>query len=77
MLNLNKIEKSFLFIMSVSVSNTEEIMPDDDTGCAMCGKIIKTKYISEKIDNLYYVFHSDDCAIFFKKFRSVYGKDFC
>ena len=54
-------------------------MSDSYSKCTMCGKIIKikTKYVSEKIDDSYYIFDSEYCAMIFKRFRSVYGKDFC
>ena len=54
-------------------------MSDRNSECMMCGKIIKikTKYVSEKIDDAYYIFDSEYCAMIFKRFRSVYGKDFC
>lgn len=42
--------------------------------CAMCGKIIlQHKIFDETIDNDKYVFDSQDCVIFFKKFKSLYG----
>jgi hypothetical protein len=47
--------------------------------CAMCGKKInepKNQVLVEKIDDTNYVFDSEDCALFFKKFKSLYGNNF-
>ena len=47
--------------------------------CAMCGKKIselKKQILIEKIDEENYVFDSEDCALIFKRFRSLYGKNF-
>ena len=47
--------------------------------CAMCGKKIneqKKQVLVEKIDNTNYIFDSDDCALIFKRFRSLYGNNF-
>ena len=48
--------------------------------CAMCGKPIVTTtakpLIIEQVDGLDYAFDSGDCALIFKKFRSVYGEGF-
>jgi len=54
-------------------------MSDEYSKCIMCGKIIKIKtmHISEKIDDVHYIFDSEYCVMIFKRFRSVYGKDFC
>jgi len=51
---------------------------NDDT-CAMCGKKIneqKKLVLVEKIDDANYIFDSEDCALIFKKFRSLYGNNF-
>ena len=42
--------------------------------CALCGnKVISKKYntVEEIIDGTSYTFDSNDCALMFKKFRSV------
>jgi hypothetical protein len=47
--------------------------------CAMCGKPIATTakpLIVEQVDGLEYAFDSSDCALIFKKFRSLYGDGF-
>jgi hypothetical protein len=45
--------------------------------CAMCGKAIASKpYTVEQVDGLEYAFDSGDCALIFKKIRSVYGEGF-
>jgi hypothetical protein len=47
--------------------------------CAMCGKKInepKNQVLMEKIDDTNYIFDSEDCALFFKKFKSLYGNNF-
>ena len=46
--------------------------------CAMCGKKINElkQVLVEKIDDANYVFDSEDCALIFKKFRSLYGNNF-
>lgn len=47
--------------------------------CALCGRVInareKTPTI-ERLDGRKYSFDTGDCALMFKKFRSVYGKTF-
>jgi predicted nucleic acid-binding Zn ribbon protein len=49
-----------------------------ESKCALCGKTIteKSKLISEVIDEILYNFDTDDCALMFKKFSSVYGREF-
>jgi len=47
--------------------------------CAMCGKKIneqKKQILVEKIDDANYIFDSEDCALIFKRFRSLYGNNF-
>ena len=47
--------------------------------CAMCGKKIieqKNQVLVEKIDDANYIFDSEDCALIFKRFRSLYGSGF-
>ena len=47
--------------------------------CAMCGKKIsepKKQVLVEKIDDANYIFDSNDCALIFKKFKSLYGNNF-
>jgi len=47
--------------------------------CAMCGKKInepKKQVLIEKIDDAHYIFDSADCALIFKRFRSLYGNNF-
>ena len=47
--------------------------------CAMCGKKIdepKKQVLVEKIDDANYIFDSEDCALIFKRFRSLYGSSF-
>lgn len=47
--------------------------------CAMCGKKInelKKQILVEKIDDENYIFDSADCALIFKRFRSLYGNNF-
>ncbi len=42
--------------------------------CIMCGKIIPTqKVIFEMIDDIKYTFDTQECVLFFKKFKSLYG----
>lgn len=58
--------------------NEREMQNDDlQNTCVMCGKKIfeQTKLV-EKIDDVIYVFDNANCALIFKKFRSVYGKNF-
>jgi hypothetical protein len=51
-----------------------------DNICQMCGKkIIKAQQNKQEVkitNGSAYLFHSCDCANIFKKFQSVYGKDF-
>jgi hypothetical protein len=45
--------------------------------CALCGKsIANINAISEIIDSETYAFDGTDCALMFKKYRSVYGNFF-
>jgi hypothetical protein len=45
--------------------------------CALCGKgIASTNSIAEIIDSETYAFDGTDCALMFKKYRSVYGNLF-
>lgn len=46
--------------------------------CAMCGKKINElkQVLVEKIDDANYIFDSKDCALIFKRFRSLYGNNF-
>jgi len=49
----------------------------NDGKCAMCGKALRHGYtVIEEIDRSPVAFDSKDCAIIFKRFRSVYGTDF-
>lgn len=42
--------------------------------CVMCGKIIPPqKIIFEIVDDNKYAFDSQECVLFFKKFKSLYG----
>ena len=44
--------------------------------CLLCGKYIKEpRIVDEVAEGKRYVFDSDDCALIFRKFKSVYGKD--
>jgi len=55
-----------------------QIDKNHDT-CAMCGKKIneqKKQILIEKIDDSNYIFDSADCALIFKRFRSLYGNNF-
>jgi hypothetical protein len=45
--------------------------------CALCGKTVASiNAIAEMIDSETYAFDNTDCALMFKKFRSVYGQSF-
>ena len=45
--------------------------------CALCGKsIANINAIAEIIDSETYAFDGTDCALMFKKYRSVYGNFF-
>ena len=42
--------------------------------CMMCGKTIpQQKILFEVIDDNKYAFDSQECILFFKKFKSLYG----
>ena len=46
----------------------------DSVKCELCGKrIASINAISEMIDSETYAFDGTDCALMFKKYRSVYG----
>ncbi len=45
--------------------------------CALCGKtIVGINAITEIVDSETYAFDGADCALMFKKYRSVYGNLF-
>ena len=49
--------------------------------CALCGKDLeelreKIVVQEEVINGIHYDFDTEDCAVMFKKFESVYGNDF-
>jgi hypothetical protein len=49
--------------------------------CALCGKDLeepKGRIVvqEEVINGIHYDFDTEDCAVMFKKFESVYGNDF-
>ena len=45
--------------------------------CSLCGKTIASiNAIAEIVDNETYTFDGNDCALMFKKARSVYGSFF-
>lgn len=51
-----------------------DAMSQDKIKCIMCGKtILENKVLYEKIDDDKYAFDSQDCILFFKKFKSLYG----
>ena len=43
----------------------------------MCGRPIKGAAMVEKINDREYCFDKQECALFFKKFKSVYRSNFC
>ena len=45
--------------------------------CILCGKPFSGKGIIEKINGMEYVFDKEECALTFKKLKSVYGDEFC
>ena len=51
---------------------------NQETKCAMCGKTISqtTQVLTETIDGNNYTFDNKDCALFFKRFKSLYGGSF-
>jgi hypothetical protein len=48
--------------------------------CALCGKNLEVPdgriVVREVINGIHYDFDTEDCAVMFKKFESVYGNDF-
>ena len=49
--------------------------------CALCGKDLEVPdrrivVQEEVINGIHYDFDTEDCAVMFKKFESVYGNDF-
>ena len=49
--------------------------------CALCGKDLEVRdgrivVQEEVINGIHYDFDTEDCAVMFKKFESVYGNDF-
>ena len=49
--------------------------------CALCGKDLEVPdgrivVHEEVINGIHYDFDTEDCAVMFKKFESVYGNDF-
>jgi predicted transcriptional regulator len=49
---------------------------DGEPSCLFCGNIIKRRAITREVDGNTYSFDKNECATFFMKFRSVYGKEF-
>jgi hypothetical protein len=64
----------FIFIL------LSKIMLSKDMGsgkCALCGKTVAgINAIAEMIDSETYAFDGTDCALIYKKYRSVYGNSF-
>ncbi len=44
--------------------------------CNMCGQAVTPPGVVETIDGVALTFHSQQCALTFKKLKRVYGKDF-
>lgn len=42
----------------------------------LCGRPIKGSGITERVDGKSCTFDNENCALVFKRFRSVYGSDF-
>lgn len=45
--------------------------------CILCGKPIRGAPIVATINGKEYFFDREECALTFKKLKSVYGSDFC
>jgi folate-binding Fe-S cluster repair protein YgfZ len=45
--------------------------------CDLCGRVLKTSIIKQKVGGTYYIVDKDECAIILKRLHSVYGNDFC
>jgi hypothetical protein len=62
------------------ISVLSKIILSKDIGsvkCALCGRnIASINAIAEIIDSETYAFDGTDCALMFKKYRSVYGNFF-
>lgn len=69
-----------LFQASVIVPRTTKTKKDKSIDkrmtCAMCSKVIKGQPLVETINNRVYNFDCTECAHIFKKFESIYGKNF-
>ena len=69
-----------LFQASVIVPRTTKTKKDKSVDkhmtCAMCSKVIKGQPLVETINNRVYNFDCTECAHIFKKFESIYGKNF-
>jgi hypothetical protein len=64
----------FIFILLSKIILSKDI---GSVKCALCGKTIASiNAIAEMIDSETYAFDGTDCALMFKKFRSVYGNLF-
>lgn len=46
------------------------------SSCALCGNPIGRSRITNKINGVEYLFDKEECAVFFKRFKDVYGRDF-
>lgn len=59
--------------------NREAHQQQGRQACAMCGSPIAagSKPIFLKIDGRRFALDSEDCAMTLRKFRCVYGNDFC
>jgi hypothetical protein len=51
-------------------------MEEGSHSCAMCGQTLSVSSVTETIDGIHLTFHSERCAVTFKKLQSVYGRSF-
>lgn len=46
--------------------------------CAVCGLVIRSPAVKQKVGGTYFIFDKDECAVILKRLHSVYGDDiFC
>lgn len=71
------IGKQVILQANTQIRHNGDIMVTNIEKCILCGRPISGKGITEKINGIEYVFDKEECALMFKKLKSVYGEEFC
>ena len=70
-------DKRLMYNHNTDIRYTAYYMLTKSSMCILCGRPISGKGIIEKINGMEYVFDREECALTFKKLKSVYGDEFC